>query len=146
MNILSIFRHWFTLFATAATLWLVSAFALSADESKTLCEAFGSLLEPVLIIGTLLITAGWRIALAWLSKLFRNGTGEMENGGPSGGAALLIVVGTAAVLGGLPSCSPAQIEAARGFPIRGCVVTDQGAVCYSSKGGLSYEVDARSGK
>lgn len=66
---------------------------------------------------------------------------------PGLGGPWLVVLGTAGLLGAAPpSCTPADVAAFRGLPIKGCVVTDHGAVCYSSKGGLSYEVDTRSGK
>jgi hypothetical protein len=68
-----------------------------------------------------------------------------DDSSSSGTSVLLFVAagiaGTAAV-GTLPSCSPAQIEAMRRTPIRACVVTEQGRICYSAKDGLSAEIDA----
>jgi hypothetical protein len=88
-----------------------------------------------------------RLLIAWIGK-FLPALAEKASGGMSGGACLLVMASmTAAAVGGaLPSCSPAQVEAWRAVPIKGCVTTDQGTVCYSSKGGLSAEVDARSSK
>jgi len=60
--------------------------------------------------------------------------------GPAGGLNLLWIAAmgmTAAAMGmGLPSCSSAQLAAARAVPIRACVITPQGKVCYSSKTGI----------
>lgn len=147
MNIPSILRHWFTLLATAATMWLIAALSLSADASAALTDAFGKLVEPLVIIGVLLVTAIWRVALTWLYGLFRNGAGEKDGGGLGGPSLLVVAIATtAALMGGLPSCSPAQLAAARAVPLRGCVVTDHGTICYSSRDGVSAEIDATSSK
>lgn len=142
MNIASILRHWFTLFATLVTGWLV----LPAAQQAELGKALGDLVAPLTVIGTLLITAGWRLALGWLGRIFRSETGE--DAGGLGGLPLLVVIGAAAGLLGtaLPSCAPGDVAALRGIPIKGCIQTDDGTVCYSSKGGLSYEIDRRSNK
>jgi hypothetical protein len=142
MNIPSILRHWFTLLATLLTGWLV----LPAEQQAELTKALGDLVGPLAIILTLVVTATWRMALTWLSKIFRAGSGELENRGPSGGMGLLLMITAVALGGALPSCSPAEVEALRGIPIKGCIQTDDGTVCYSSKGGISYEIDRRSNK
>ena len=134
MNIASIIRHWFTLAATLLTGWLIASLALTPDQQAELTKAFSDLIGPLVIIGTLVVTAVWRIALAWLGKILRTGSGELENGGPSGGAGLLMIIGTMAVLGGLPSCSIPP-----GFPIKATVQLEEGALSYSSKGGLEME-------
>lgn len=93
-------------------------------------------------------------ALAALNVLLRFATsgkvsltgGEDATGGSNGsgtiGCVLVFATVGAAAVGTLPSCSPAQLEAARSVPIRACVVTDHGVVCYSSKSGLSAEIRA----
>lgn len=86
MNIASILRHWFTLAATAATAWLIANIALAPEQQQELTKAIGDLVGPLVIIGTLIITALWRVALAWLTKVFRTGSGE--NGGGPGGLSL----------------------------------------------------------
>lgn len=145
MNIASILRHWLTLALTALTVFL-GAHLFAPDEAKAFDEAAKQLIAPLAIIGTLLVTALWRVALAWFAKFFRAGSGETGNDRQGSALGILLVIGTAAVLGGLPSCSPEALAAARAIPIKTCVTTDQGTICYSSKSGLSAEIDATSGK
>ena len=59
---------------------------------------------------------------------------------------LLLLLGMVGLFGlALPSCSPAQVEAAKAVPVRGCYTSKDGyRVCYSTKDGV--EVDVRSGK
>lgn len=123
MNIPSILRHWFTLAATAITAWIFATLVLSADDQAALAKAIGDLVGPMVIIGTLVVTALWRMALAWLGKTFRTGSGETEGntGGGSGGNLSAVVcwlgIGTAAV-GFLPSCSLPMPSGAE-YPVRG---------------------------
>ena len=130
MNIQSILRHWFTLAATLLTGW----FFLPAEQQAELTKALGDLVAPLAIIGTLLFTAAWRLALTWMGKLFRTGSGELENGGPSGGAGLLLMITAVALGGALPSC-----QALSGLPIKATFQLEEGALSYSSKGGLEME-------
>lgn len=126
MNLASLLRHWFTLLATLLTGW----FVLPASEQEQLAKALGDLVAPLTLIGTLLVTAGWRLALAWAAKVFRPGTGEMEDGGPSGGMTLLMI-GTAAALGtALPSCSIGE------YPISGSITYRDEAT--GAKAGLTF--------
>ena len=145
MNIPSILRHWLTLALTALTVFL-GAHLFATDEAKAFDEAAKQLVAPLVIIGTLLITAVWRVALTWAGSLFRRGSGENDTNGSGGSLGLWVIGAMAACLCGLPSCSPDQIAAARAIPIKTCVVTDKGTICYSSKSGLSAEIDATSGK
>lgn len=130
MNIASILRHWFTLLATLLTGWLV----LPAEQQAELTKALGDLVGPLVIVLTLVITAVWRIALAWIGKVLRTGSGELENGGPSGGAGLLLMITAVALGGALPSC-----QALSGLPIKATFQLEEGALSYSSKGGLEME-------
>lgn len=131
MNIASILRHWFTLLATLITGW----FVLPAEQQAELSEALGELVDPLVIVVTLVVTAVWRIALAWLGKILRAGSGEMERkGGPSGGMGLPLLIGTVAALGtALPSCSIG------GVPVSASVLLPEGRLSYSAKGGLNME-------
>lgn len=81
--------------------------------------------------------------------IFADGTDPSANSSGSAPAwALAILTGvTAAGLGlSLPSCSSAQWSSFKSIPIKSCIVTDYGTACYSSKSGLSVEVDQTSGK
>lgn len=71
-----------------------------------------------------------------------------ENTTPPAGR-LMVLAGllTAAALGGLPSCSPDQLAAARAIPVRVGITTDYGRAGYSSKRGIELEYVMRdSGK
>lgn len=134
MNIASILRHWFTLAATAATAWLIANIALAPEQQQELTKAIGDLVGPLVIIGTLIITALWRVALAWLTKVFRTGSGE--NGGGPGGLSLWMLISTAAVIGGsLPSCSIGE------YPISGSVTFRDDST--GAKAGLTFYPPAR---
>ena len=134
MNIASILRHWFTLAATLLTGWLIASLALTPDQQTELTKAFSDLVGPLVIIGTLVVTAVWRIALAWFGKVLRTGSGELENGGPSGGAGLLLMITAVALGGALPSC-----QSLSGMPIKATFQLEEGALSYSSKVGLEME-------
>ena len=143
MNIQSILRHWFTLAATLITGWLVATLTLSPEQQADLAKALGDIMGPLVIIVTLIITAGWRIALTYFAKLFAG-----KNTVGSGWSPLVIGVMAAAglICTALPSCSADQRAVLKDIPIRTSVVTDYGTVGYSSKSGISVYVDRRSGK
>ena len=80
-------------------------------------------------------------------SIFGDGETDATHGGASGGMLPLLVIGfAAAALMALPSCSPSQLAVLKQMPLRACLVTDQGNLCYSTKSGLSAEVDASSHK
>jgi hypothetical protein len=134
MNIPSILRHWFTLAATAATAWLIATVALAPEQQQELTKAIGDLVGPLVIIGTLIITALWRVALAWLTKVFRTGSGE--SGGGPGGLSLWMLISTAAVIGGsLPSCAIGE------YPISGSITYRDDST--GAKAGLTFYPPAR---
>jgi len=115
MNLASILRHWFTLLATLLTGWLV----LPPEQQAELTEALGDLVGPLVIILTLVVTAAWRMALAWASNIFsgRDSGDEKAAGGPSGGVGLLILGCTVAGLCAMPSCS--SFSAPLGIAVEG---------------------------
>lgn len=133
MNIPSILRHWFTVAATTATLWWIATLTLSEEDAKTLTAAMGALVEPLVVIGALLITAGWRLALAYVAKIFRTGSGEQgeqKNGSGGLGSLPLFLMGTmAGLMGCLPSCSGS-------YPLTGSVSYQDAAT--GAKGGLTF--------
>ncbi len=130
MNFASLVRHWFTLAASSATVFLIGTLTLSQEDGKNLAEAFSALLEPAMVIVTILAVAVWRLFLAKAGTLFRHGAGENgneSNGGGSGGNPLPCVLWlgmAAAIFGGLPSCSTQRGAwsgelRGKGFELRG---------------------------
>jgi hypothetical protein len=142
----SLLRHAFTGWIAAAVLLLTAKLSLGPDDAKAVEDALKQIGAGLLLLIVTLAPVIGRLVWAWGANLFRSGAGETKgetNNGRSGGAALLILVSTtAALMGGLPSCTPAQLAAARAIPIKATILTDQGGVSYSSKGGLSVEIDA----
>ena len=111
-NAPTILRHWFTLFATALTGWLV----LPAEQQAELQQALEGLVAPLVVIGTLIVTALWRLALAWIGNIFSGGN-ERDKQGPTGGLGLLLLGCTMAALCALPSCS--SFSAPLGIAVQG---------------------------
>lgn len=108
----SYLRHIFTAWITAAVLGLSAWLALDEKSAAALADGFSRIADGLLLVLAILVPAIGRLAWAWLAKIFRPGTGELDKtddqGGPSGGAALLLFITcAAAALGGLPSCSSA---------------------------------------
>lgn len=92
------------------------------------------------------VIAAANIILRFITKGAISITGAGETA-ESGGASLVLLLGTAALfMGSAPSCSSDQLAAARNIPIRTTIYTDYGTATYSSKGGLALAVDRRSGK
>lgn len=119
---------------------------IHADQVQGVQESANALTEPLIIAIGLVGALITRILIAVVTNLFRLGSGEKPSG-RAGGLNPLWVMGlgmTVGFMGCLPSCSPAQLDAVRGIPIRVTLITPEGDVGYSSKSGLS--VDYRSGK
>jgi hypothetical protein len=147
MNFQSILRHWFITAATALTVWLVAFLTLSADDAHKLSEALGMLVEPLIVITGIVAVAAWRIFLAKAGSAFRLGSGETDKDSAGGLSPCVIALGMAAAfMGSLPSCSPAQLDAARAVPITFHLVGPDGSVGYSSKGGLVISGEIRATK
>ena len=135
MNFQSILRHQFTAAAGIATMWLIAALTLSAEDAQKLTDAFKLLIEPLIVIVGILAVAVWRIFLAKAGSAFRRGAGETDTN--SGGGLSPCIMGFALaaglVVGALPSCSP---TAAKAWPITFHLKGPDGDIGYSSKGGL----------
>jgi hypothetical protein len=107
----------------------------------------------------------WIVAgiLLWASKYGMSGTGADEMA--QGVAMIILGTGTWALVKYapalakqfgifplllmaflLPCCTPGQLALARAVPVKACVLTKYGEVCYSSQTGISTQVDLRSGK
>lgn len=150
MNILSQLRHLLTYLAglgTAFAAWHI----ISPDSAAAVDQAANGLAVALTALAGAIAVGASRQAMTWLATVFTTGAGEVGVGNKSGGLpawGLAILTGvTAAGLGfSLPSCSAANWAAFKAIPLKTCVVTDYGQACYSSKSGISVEVDAQSGK
>jgi hypothetical protein len=121
---------------------LVAWFAIhltAPDDLKAATDAANALVEPLCVVAGFVAVILTRLAMPFFSRLFRLGSGETEDKGSAGGLSpcVLLWIGmTVAFMGSLPSCSPAELDAARAVPITFHLVGPDGSVGYSSKGGL----------
>ena len=143
-------RHLITYVTGLLVAWV--AIYLTGEDLKTATDAANSLVEPLVILAGFVAVVLSRLAMPIFDKLFRQGAGEdamtkTPRGGSMGGLPLWVLIGTlAGLVGCLPACSTSQLAVLKQMPLRACVVTDQGTVCYSTKDGISAEVDAHSRK
>lgn len=113
-------------------------------------NAITSYLRHVIVVGVLFLVAKYKLPLEGASEmadaLALAGIGTVtwlvvkyapEFAKHIGLLALLLV-------GGI-SCTPGQVAALRAIPVKACVITPQGRVCYSEVEGLSAEIDRRGG-
>lgn len=145
MDITSQIRHLLTFLAGLGTIFL-SWDIIAPEHVAAVNKAGGELIEPLIVIIGAVGVCISRLAISWLGSVFRRGSGETSDSASGGNVLLVMIAGAMAALCGLPSCSADQLAAARAIPIKGCIVTDKGTACYSSKGGLELSVDATSGK
>jgi len=141
-------RHLLTCLATLGVL-LASHKLIDPSQTDAVNQAGSALVNPLTVIGTAFIVVGLRLAITFLGKIFPGLAATLTGmtGNPSGGVGLLMLVGMAACfMGCMPSCSSAQLDAAKTIPINATVHTNYGAIGYSSKSGISLDVDATSGK
>lgn len=109
-------------------------------------EAGAALVDPLAVICGLLAAAAVRLGIFCLGKIFPAIAEKLAT--PSGGMVPLAIgmMTAAALMGALPSCSAAQLAEARSIPLRTCVLTEHGRICYSSRSGIEADVDLSSGK
>lgn len=130
----SLLRHALTALAGLGA-FLLSNNLIEPADAPAVDAAGVSISAALVVIGTAVLG---RLAITLFGKFFTAAAGE--SGGPSGGMSLLVMCGTAAGLCMvLPSCSA-------GIPIKGCLTSDYGTACYSSKSGLEIAVNQRSSK
>lgn len=81
------------------------------------------------------------VLLAVIMRLILQAGGKFFSASKDGAAMLLwLGLGGAALLG-LPSCTEAQMDAARRVPIKACYTDENGnRVCYSSKDGIEADI------
>lgn len=100
-------RHAVTYGVGILTAWL-TLYLTEPAELKAATDAASALIEPLVILSGFVAVILSRLAMPFLTNLFRRGAGEKGDSG--GGLNLLglvgiLMIGTAAV-GTLPSCSP----------------------------------------
>ena len=138
----SLLRH-----ATTALLGL-GGLLLSHDlidpSDVVAVDAAGVSLQSALVVIVVAIVG--RLCITLTGKIFPATAAKLTGTGAGGPLSLWVGLGVAAGLLGcaLPSCTPAQVDAFRAIPIRACVITPEGKICYSDKDGLSAEIDASS--
>jgi hypothetical protein len=144
----SLLRHAFTGWIAALVIFLTAKLSLTAEDVQAVQNALDQIGAGLLLLVITLAPIVGRLAWTWAANSLRTGSGESKNGQGSGGGLGLwvVMICTGAVMGGLPSCTPQQLAAARAVPIKGCITTDLGKICYSAKDGLTGEIDATSGK
>ena len=142
----SLLRHVTTALASLGVFLLSVGWIVEGDVTQV--NAAGVTLgAAAVVIFTAIIS---RVLLTLTGKMFTGGAGEAS--AASGGARSLLLLGTVSALAGwgLTSCSSGAGAAAwnvlKTLPIHTTVVTDYGAASYSSKSGITVEVDAQSGK
>lgn len=143
-TIQTLIRHAVTSLAGIGT-YLAALGAIEPGSAEAANALGAELAEPLAGLLSLVAVVAVRLAMAWLSKFIPN-LAEKANGGMSGGAWLLVMGVTAGLVGALPSCSPAQVTAFRGVPIRIGIEGRDAAASYSSKGGLVISARVRGDK
>ena len=122
------------------TFWVqvVTVVSLAFPQVRTWLEANPVEFVAVLAALNLLV----RFATSGKISIFGAGEPDDDKSGGLGGLPLWIVLGTAACLGGLPSCSAIPV----GTPVKFSLIAPDGAVSYSAKGGLEVSAIVRGEK
>lgn len=127
----TLFRHGVTYLVGLLIAWFT--LHLSGADLKSASDAANALIEPLVIVLGFVGVILTRLAMPYLSKIFRRGAGETD--GDSGGGLLpcfIVLSMAAAFMGSLPSCSPQQIAAVRAVPLKVCATYHGVEVCASS--------------
>lgn len=144
-TLLSHLRHYLTFLAGIGGMLLTQSL-ITPEEVSQANAAGAQLIEPLMVILGLVAAGVARLALSGASKFF-----ESVGSKVSGILAPVVTIGGLAMGAGfigfsLPSCTALDLATLRQVPTKFCLTSDRGAVCYSSKSGLSAEVDATSSK
>ena len=132
-------------FLLSKTVWLQIVLFGLAFFPPALAWLKDNPVEAVAVIGAVNVLV--RFATSGKISILPPEEVDEQTGGSAGGRIPLWVIGAGMMAGGLgclPSCSSAQMDAARAIPIRVTLITPGGGIGYSSKSGLS--VDYRSAK
>lgn len=144
-TLLSQVRHYVTFLAGIGGMLLAQTL-ITPDQVSQANAAGAQLVEPVMVIVGLVAAGVTRLIMALFAKVFES-IGSKSAGIWTPALTVGWLLMGAGLMGfSLPSCTAADVAAVRAVPARFCLTGDQGTVCYSSKSGLSAEVDATSGK
>jgi len=135
MNIASHLRHYLTFLGALGTIFL-SWNLLTPDQVAEANEAGSRLIEPLVILTGLVAVTVFRLAIAWLTKLLRVGTGDSGKSNERGPGMMPCLM-LACVAGSLlvcPSCTP--------VPALAAVRAASGSFTYSA-GSVSVEISAK---
>lgn len=154
MNFSTQLRHFLSFLAGLGTMF-AGWHLIAPDQVESVNQAGADLILPLAAILGAVGAGLFRLAIAWLGKIF-SGIAGKASGINSGGSLLLMICGTmAGIMGCLPSCSALTGDSRRqdtrlktgawGGRVKACYSGPDGRVCYSSADGLEVLVD-RSGK
>jgi hypothetical protein len=133
MNLASQIRHCLTFLAGLGGLFL-SWQIIAPEQVAEVNKAGADLIDPIMIIIGAVAAGVARLVIGWIGSLIGRGAGGIGDK-LSGIPVWLGLLGTAVVIGGsLPSCS-----ALSGLPIKVTAQVEEGALSYSSKGGIEME-------
>lgn len=140
-SILSLVRHLFTGLAGLGG-FLVSKGMAAPDDAAQLDTAGATLADALAVILAIVLA---KLVVMLLGRLGGGGAMTLT------GASLAVGTGAGALAICPPSCSQAGWEryraAAEAVPVQACYYDKQGnRICYSTKDGVTLEVDERSGK
>lgn len=148
MNLSTLIRHGLTYLAGIGG-FLYQHGAIDAGAVDVANQAGEQLIDPLSVILGLVAAVVMRLVIALLGKIFPS-LAEKASGGMSGGALLLMAMGTmAGVMGCLPSCSLPNAEGGmrdaewRMPPLRISVTGPDARASYSSKGGVEVSAVVR---
>jgi hypothetical protein len=131
-NIATHVRHQLTFLAGLGGI-LLGWNLIAPEEVAAVNEAGAKLIDPLMIIAGAVAAFVGRMAISWVTGIFRRGAGEDgdTDSKPSGGmSALLLMTCAAGVLGGLPSCSMGE------YPVTGSITFRDEAS--GAKAGLTF--------
>lgn len=128
----SLIRHVVTYLVGILVTWF-TLHLVAPDELKAATDAAYALVGPLVIVLSFVAVILSRLAIPFLSNLFRRGAGENVNDGLKLVPWLAWLGLSAAAVGTLPSCSPE-------YPLHGSVNYIDGAT--GAKGGLSFSPGA----
>lgn len=124
--------------------YIASKGVIDATDAAAVDGATTSIATGLAVIATAIIS---HLLGKWLADTKSSGRVAGTTAAAPGWALWLCVGASAGLMVlALPACSPGTMELIKAHPVKSCVLTDYGTVCYSSKSGLDVTVDLDSRK